>query len=179
MACNSPLCGICDSRNICEPATAWCFDCKEGLSEECKLTPHLPISKEHHLLNKASRSHSIVPAKEFQKLPVSVLQIAETCIYHGEQYQAYCYEHECSCCMKCLIDEHKTCKDVADLNDFISRIKSSNMILEIETSLHEFAANLKWINMNRTGNLSSLILDRQKIEKEIQGARQIMNEHFD
>lgn len=33
--------------------------------------------------------------------------------------------------------------------------------------------------MNRTGNLSSLILNRQKIEKEIQGARQTINEHVD
>ncbi|XP_063398088.1 uncharacterized protein LOC134683020 isoform X2 [Mytilus trossulus] len=170
MACNSPLCGICDSRNISVPSTVWCFDCKEGLCGECK---------EHHLLNKASRGHGVIPVNEYQKLPINFLQIAATCILHGEKYQAYCHEHRCSCCTKCLINEHKTCKDVADLNDFISRIKSSNMILEIETSLREVAENLKWINMNRTGNLSSLILSRQKIEKKIQGARQTINEHFD
>ncbi|CAC5363595.1 unnamed protein product [Mytilus coruscus] len=106
-------------------------------------------------------------------------KLPESCKSHSEKYQAYCYEHECSCCTKCLIEEHKNCKELTVINNFISSIKSSNMILEIENSLREVAENLKRIKKNRAENMSSLILDRQRIEIEIQGARDAINEHFD
>ncbi|XP_071121194.1 protein lin-41-like [Mytilus edulis] len=170
MASISPTCGICNSRNICKPSTAWCFECNEGLCVECK---------DHHILNKASKSHGIIPVNEFQKLPVSVLQISESCKSHSERYQAYCHKHECSCCTKCLISDHKNCKDLTDMNDVLSSIKSSNMMLEIENSMREIAENLKRIQKNRARNLSSLKLNRRTIEKEIHIARQTVNEHFD
>lgn len=49
-------------RNISVLSTVWCFDYKEGLCKECK---------EHHLLNKASRGHSVIPVNEYQKLPIN------------------------------------------------------------------------------------------------------------
>ncbi|CAG2210609.1 unnamed protein product [Mytilus edulis] len=165
----SPACGICDSRHISKPSTAWCFECNEGLCEECK---------EHHILNKASKSHGIIPVNEFQKLPVSVLQIEDFCKSHGERYQAYCHKHECSCCTKCLIGDHKNCKDLTDINDVICNIKSSNMLLEIEKSMREVVENLQRIKMNRAENLSSLKIYRVTIENEIQTVRQKINEHF-
>ncbi|XP_076115563.1 uncharacterized protein LOC143083199 [Mytilus galloprovincialis] len=103
MASKFPICGSCDSRNISVPSTTWCINCKEGLCEECKV---------QHLLNKASRSHGIIHI-----LPVSVLQIEESCKLHGENNQAYCHEHECSCCTKSLIEEHKKCKNFTNIHD--------------------------------------------------------------
>ncbi|XP_063400048.1 uncharacterized protein LOC134684674 [Mytilus trossulus] len=170
MACNSPLCGICDSKQKCVPSTAWCFECNAGLCGECK---------ELHILNKASKSHGIIPVNEFQKLPVSVLQHEETCKSHGDRYQAFCDKHECSCCSKCLIEDHKNCKDLTDIKDVVCMIKSSNMMLEIENSMREVTADLKRIQKNRAGNLSSLKLQRQAIKKEIQKARHVVNNHFD
>ncbi|CAG2193831.1 unnamed protein product [Mytilus edulis] len=166
----SPACGICDSRHISKPSKAWCFECNEGLCEECK---------EHHTLNKASKSHGIIPVNEFQKLPVSVLQIEDFCKSHGKRYQAYCHKHKCSCCSKCLIGGHKNCKDFTDINDVVCRIKSSNMMLEIENSMREVTDNLQRIQKNRAGNLLSLKLHRQTIETEIQIARHTVNNHFD
>ncbi|XP_052067023.1 transcription intermediary factor 1-beta-like [Mytilus californianus] len=170
MASESPACGICHSIHISKPSTAWCFECNKGLCEECK---------EHHILKKASKSHGFIPVNEFQKLPVSVLQIEESCKSHSERYQAYCHKHECSCCSKCLIGDHKNCKDLTDINDVVCRIKSSNMMLEIEKSMRELTDNLQRIKQKRAGNLSSLKLHRQTIEKEIQIARHTVNEHFD
>ncbi|XP_063400050.1 E3 ubiquitin/ISG15 ligase TRIM25-like [Mytilus trossulus] len=169
MASESTACGICVSRHITKPSTAWCFECNEGLCEECK---------EHHTLNKASKSHGIIPVTEFQKLPVSVLQIVESCKSHNERYQAYCEKHECACCTKCLIEDHKNCKDLTDINDVVCSIKSSNMLLEIEKSMREVVENLQKIKMNRARNLSSLKIYRETIEKEIQTVRQTINEHF-
>ncbi|XP_071121195.1 tripartite motif-containing protein 66-like [Mytilus edulis] len=166
----SPACGICDSRHISKPSKAWCFECNEGLCEECK---------EHHILNKASKSHGIIPVNEFQKLPVSVLQIEDFCKSHGKRYQAYCHKHKSSCCSKCLIGGHKNCKDFTDINDVVCRIKSSNMMLEIENSMRELIDNLQRIQKNRAGNLLSLKLHRQTIETEIQIARHTVNNHFD
>ncbi|CAG2236458.1 unnamed protein product [Mytilus edulis] len=103
MASKFPVCSICDSRNISVPSTSWCIDCKEGLCGECKV---------HHLLNKASRSHGIIHI-----LPVSVLQIEESCKLQSEIHQAYCHENECSCCTKSLIEEHKKCKHVTNIHD--------------------------------------------------------------
>ncbi|XP_071123303.1 transcription intermediary factor 1-alpha-like [Mytilus edulis] len=170
MASESPACGICDSRHISKSSTAWCFECNEGLCEECR---------EHHTLNKASKIHGIIPVNEFQKLPVSVLQIKESCKSHGERYQAYCHTHECSCCTKCLLEDHKSCKDLTDIKDVVRSIKSSSMLLEIEKSLLEVSENLQRIQKNRAENLSSLTLYKQTIENEIQIARYTVNEQFD
>ncbi|CAC5406980.1 AKAP9 [Mytilus coruscus] len=82
------------------------------------------------------------------------------------------------CCTKCCIEEHKNCKELTDIKDVISSIKSSNSMLEIDNSLRELNEILKRIQKNRAGNLTSLKLNRQKIEREIQIARHTMNEHF-
>ncbi|CAG2193834.1 unnamed protein product [Mytilus edulis] len=170
MASETTACGICDSKHRTKPSSAWCFECNEGLCEECK---------EHHTLNKASKYHGIIPVNEFQKLPLSVLQNAKSCKLHGERYQVYCHKHECSCCTKCLIGDHRNCQDLTDINDVVCKIKSSNMVLEIENSLQELSKNLKMIQKNRSGNLSSFTLYRQNIEKKIQISRHTINKHLD
>ncbi|CAC5407053.1 unnamed protein product [Mytilus coruscus] len=170
MASKSSTCGICDSINISKPSTVWCIECNEGFCKECE---------ERHFLISASKRHGIIQVHELKNLVVAVLQIAESCKSHGERYQAYCHKHECSCCTKCLNDDHSNCKDLTEKNYVISNIKSSNMVLEIENALQELAKNLKRIQQNRAGNLSSLKLNRLNIEKEIQIARQAIDEYFD
>ncbi|CAG2193827.1 unnamed protein product [Mytilus edulis] len=170
MASKFPVCGICDSRHILEQSTAWCFECNTGLCGECQ---------EFHLLNESHRRHGIIPLTEYQTLPVSVLKIAESCKIHSKNYQAFCHEHECSCCSKCLIVEHRNCKDLTNIHDDICSINSSKTIFEIESSLQELDENVKRIQKNRKENMSSLQIDKQNINKEIQTARHAINEHFD
>ncbi|CAC5369977.1 unnamed protein product [Mytilus coruscus] len=175
----SPACGICDSRHISKPSTAWCFECNEGLCEECK---------EHHILNKASKSHGIIPVNELQKLPVSVLQIEESCKSHGDRYQAYCHKYECSCCTKCLLEDHKNCKNLTDINDVVCSIKTSNMLLELEKTIEneiqiarhavneqfdrlerELLKELQTIENDKRKKISKLLAYIERKEKEIDG----------
>ncbi|VDH96713.1 Hypothetical predicted protein [Mytilus galloprovincialis] len=170
MASNFPVCGVCISRHASVQSAAWCFECNTGLCGECK---------EHHLLNEAHKSHGILPLTEYQTLPVSVLQITDSCKLHGENYQAYCHEHECSCCTKCLIEEHRNCQNLTNIHDGVCKFSSSKTFFEIESSLQELSENLKRIQKNREENMSSLQLDRKYIHEEIRKARHVINEHFD
>ncbi|CAG2193823.1 unnamed protein product [Mytilus edulis] len=80
---------------------------------------------------------------------------------------------------RCCKKEHKNCKELQSINDINSSIKSSYNVLEIDHLLIDIIENLKKIQQNRAGNLTSLKLNRQNIEREIQIARQTMNNHFD
>ncbi|CAG2214015.1 unnamed protein product [Mytilus edulis] len=148
MAASSQSCGVCDLRHIKKPCIVWCTECDEGLCSDCK---------EHHSLSKSSRSHSVIPIAEYQKLPADVLKITHTCIV------------EC----------HKECREIVELENIIRNAKSSNAMCEIEESLVEIAENLKKIRQHQQDNLLTFKEKRKEIEKELKKTRMKINNHLD
>ncbi|CAC5416846.1 unnamed protein product [Mytilus coruscus] len=133
LATSSQNCGVCELRHILRPSIAWCTECDEGLCTECH---------EHHSLSNTSRSHSLIPITEYQKLPTDLLKVTQYCGEQNEKYQIYCKKHESPCCSKC-----KTIKNVR-----ISSIQMTSFIMpkppmpwEIEETLVEVEKNLQKI----------------------------------
>ncbi|XP_071121527.1 uncharacterized protein MAL8P1.12-like [Mytilus edulis] len=170
MAASSQSCGVCDLRHIKKPCIVWCTECDEGLCSDCK---------EHHSLSKSSRSHSVIPIAEYQKLLADVLKITQYCTSHDKKYQFYCQKHECPCCSTCIVECHKECREIAELEKIIRNAKSSNAMCEIEESLVEIADNLKKIRQHQQVNLSKFKEKRKEIEKEIKKSRIQINNHLD
>ncbi|CAG2213121.1 unnamed protein product [Mytilus edulis] len=170
MATSSPSCGVCDLRHNTKPSIVWCTECDEGLCTECQ---------EHHSLSKASRNHNVIPINEYQKLPIDVLKITQYCSIHDEKFQIYCQKHECPCCSKCVVESHKLCQDIVNLDDVIQNAKTSNALSEIEETLVEVTENLQKIRHHQQNNQSTLKEKRKEIEKEIKKTRMKINSHLD
>ncbi|OPL33555.1 hypothetical protein AM593_04533, partial [Mytilus galloprovincialis] len=170
MAAPSQSCGVCDLRHITKPCIVWCTECDEGLCSECK---------EHHSLSKSSRGHSVIPIAEYQKLPADVLKIIQYCTSHDKKYQFYCQKHECPCCSTCIVECHKECREIVELENIIRNAKFSNAMCETEESLVEIAENLKKIRQHQQDNLLSFKDKRKEIEKELKKTRMTINNHLD
>ncbi|XP_063397763.1 E3 ubiquitin-protein ligase TRIM71-like [Mytilus trossulus] len=169
MASNLGVCGVCDHRHVTKSSVVWCSECDEGLCEDCK---------EHHSFSKATRNHEVVPIDEYMKLPVKILQIAQFCNKHNEKYELFCRKHDCPCCRKC-IEDHNECKDLTDIRNMISNVKSSTAFKEIERTLSETAENMKRIRKIREENLALLAEKIKIVELEVQQFRNKINEHLD
>ncbi|XP_076115854.1 uncharacterized protein LOC143083478 [Mytilus galloprovincialis] len=170
MATSFQNCGVCELRHITNPSIVWCTECDEGLCTECQ---------EHHSLSKASRRHSVIPITGYQKLPTNLLKVTQYCSKHNEKYQIYCQMHESPCCSKCIVEDHKDCQDIVNLDDVIHNVKTSNALLEIEDTLVEAAENIQKIRQHQQDNLSTLYEKRKEIENEIKNIRIKINSHLD
>ncbi|XP_063400150.1 uncharacterized protein LOC134684773 [Mytilus trossulus] len=170
MATSSLSCGVCDLRHITKPSAVWCSECDEGLCEGCQ---------EHHSLSKSSRTHTVIPISEFEKLPKDIVKISQFCDKHNEKYIIYCKNHECPCCSSCIVQRHNKCDEIVKLNDVIHNVKTSNKFFEIERTLAEVTENIEKIIKDRQNNIKTLSETRKKIEKEIQEIRTAINIHID
>ncbi|XP_063399377.1 uncharacterized protein LOC134684013 [Mytilus trossulus] len=169
MASSFHSCGVCDLRLITNPCIVWCTECDEGLCKECH---------EHHRLSKASRNHSVIPFTDYQKLPSDVLKITQYCSKHNKKLEMFCQKHERPCCSKCIVETHKECRDIVDLDDVIKNYETPNALSEIEKTLVELAENLQKIRQHQQDNMSTLKEKRKKIEKEIKKTRMEINNHL-
>ncbi|XP_052065988.1 centromere protein F-like isoform X1 [Mytilus californianus] len=170
MASNWSFCGICNFRHVTKPSVVVCSECDEGLCDDCK---------EHHSISKSSRNHDIVPIDDYQTLPTAVLQIAQSCRKHNKKYQIFCKKHDCSCCKKCVVEEHNECKYIVDIDDAIQNVKSSNAFNEIELTLSSMVEYIERVNKDRNENLLSINEQKEQIETKVLQARETINNYLD
>ena len=110
MASSCCVCGICYSLQLTKPAVVWCFECDDGLCDECR---------KRHGVSRASRDHQTIPAEKYQELPAQVFRFSQICTAHNVTYKIYCKVHNCFCCNRCVIEKHNTCKDLESIDDII------------------------------------------------------------
>ncbi|XP_063448795.1 uncharacterized protein LOC134728210 [Mytilus trossulus] len=170
MASYTQKCDVCDLRNINKPSIIWCTECDEGLCQECQ---------EHHSLSKGTRNHNTIAFTKYQTLPIDVLQITQYCSSHEDKFIMYCRKHERPCCRRCIIEIHKECPNIDNLEDVIQNVKTSNAFHDIEETLVEVAENLKKISQHQQIYLLNLKEKRKQIQKEIQRTRITINKHLD
>lgn len=170
MASSVPSCGVCQYQHVFKTASIWCSDCDEGLCIDCS---------KHHGISKGTRKHVTIPISEYQNLPDYITNIKQTCSTHDENYQIYCNEHECPCCSKCIVENHKKCQNISNLDDVVKNTKTSNAFWEIHETLNKVAENIKQIRQDKNNNLKTLSEKRKQIECEIQQVRLNINQHLD
>jgi len=170
MVSKIPDCSVCFTRHISEIFDIWCSECDEGLCVNCK---------QHHGASKSSRHHVTVPIKEYIQLPIDVLKIKEYCEEHDERYQTFCKSHDCPCCRKCTIENHKECKDVVIIEDITQDVKTSVSFDDLQQQLSVISKNITRIRENRQANVDAIRKQKERIEKDIRDLRETMNNNLD
>ncbi|CAC5375060.1 unnamed protein product [Mytilus coruscus] len=164
------FCGICDLRKLSKPSVAWCSECDEHLCKSCM---------DHHTFSRATKHHKTITNVEYNKLSPFIKNIKPFCEEHEDKYQMYCHSHESPCCRKCLLKDHRNCKDIHPLEDMVQNVKSSSAFEDLEKMLEEMVKNIKNIQENRLKYLFSIQKSKVDIENEIQLIRLQINKHLD
>ena len=165
-----PDCGVCFTHYISKVSDIWCSECNEGLCLSCK---------QYHSASQSSRQHVTIPIEEYRKLPVFILDIKVFCQKHNEKYQMLCKSHECPCCRKCTIENHKECKDVVLIEDILQDVKTSVSFDDLQQQLTVISKNIQRIRKNRQANADLIRKQKERIEKDIRDLRETMNNHLD
>ncbi|CAC5382926.1 unnamed protein product [Mytilus coruscus] len=168
MATNTSICAICAHRHIFKSSTHWCPECEEALCSNCS---------EYHSISKASKSHKIVCLSQYQSLPSFVINIQQFCGQHKEKFKQYCMKHECPLCYKC-ITKHGKCNQVVPLEDVVSKVKTSEVFLNLEQSLEDILMNIKRIRDDRENNLKSIKNQKLEITMKIDRTITQINHQF-
>jgi WD40 repeat protein len=120
-----------------------------------------------------------VPIEEYRKLPVLIREIKEICEKDNETYQMFCKSHDCSCCRKCTIENHKECKDVVFIEDIIQDTKTSVSCDDLQQQLSIISKNIQRIRENRQASADLIRKQKERIEKDIRYLRETINNHLD
>ncbi|XP_071122196.1 E3 ubiquitin-protein ligase TRIM22-like [Mytilus edulis] len=168
--CYKSVCGICDLRNLPKPSVVWCSECYEHLCKTCV---------DHHKFSRATKNHKTITNVEYNKLSPFTKNIRPFCEEHEDKYQMYCQNHESPCCRKCLLKDHRNCKDIHPLENIVQNVKSSSAFEDLEKSLEEMMKNITQIQENRLRYLFSIQKSKVDIENEIHHIRLQINKHLD
>ena len=91
----------------------------------------------------------------------------------------FCKSHDCPCCRKCTIENHKECKDVVLIKDIVQDVKTSVSLHDLQHQLLVISKNITRIRENREANADLIRKQKEKIEKDIRDLREAMNNHLD
>ena len=162
------FCSFCDPSPI--KAMGWCPECDDFLCSDCL---------KHHKSSKTSKNHSTVTLENYKELPTVVQTLKYQCEDHDEPNQMYCPVHNRPCCIRCVVTAHKECSGVAPITDFISNVKSSTAMLELEQALKELESFVKRLTDDKQKNIQEIQTQRKEICEEIHKIRKSLNDHLD
>jgi hypothetical protein len=162
------FCSFCDPSPI--KAMAWCSECGGFLCSDCL---------KHHKSFKLSRNHLTMAMEEYRELPTVVQTMNHHCEDHDEPHHMYCPVHSVPCCIRCVLTAHKECSGVAPIKDFISNVKSSPAMLDLEQTLKELGSFVKRLTDDKEENIQQIITRKKGICEEIHKIRKSLNDHLD
>ncbi|XP_052073366.1 uncharacterized protein LOC127711378 [Mytilus californianus] len=170
MASVNPSCHLCEEEDVSNVAVVWCTDCETFLCKDCE---------RHHIKSKASKRHQTLALDNYKKLPSFIVEIKSRCEKHDAKYDFYCKFHGDPCCVKCIKDKHKDCRDLDPLVEVLKNIKTSAKVSNLDkefNNLHEnFETVVKYLNF-RTATLEE---NKTESLQEIRNLRASINKHLD
>ncbi|XP_060553871.1 uncharacterized protein LOC132714951 [Ruditapes philippinarum] len=159
-------CSPCGEDNVREEAVKFCPVCVEHLCTSCT---------RHHGRQKATRSHTLLNCDASTK-GTAVTMITK-CRYHPDRdIEMYCGAHDIVYCMKCILDNHRSCNGVSNLEDV-----SSHQVKEIErlkTDMKTIQQRLDDTDQKLQTNINRVEKQRNEIISQIEGIEREFIEHI-
>ncbi|CAG2235046.1 TRIM56 [Mytilus edulis] len=170
MASVNHICHLCEEEYVSNVAVVWCADCENFLCKDCE---------KHHGRSKASKDHQTISQDEYKKLPSFIVGIKNRCEKHDQKYVFYCKFHGDPCCVRCITDNHKDCRDLDSLVEVLRDIKTSakvsNLDKEFDILLENFDTVVKYLN----SRIATIKKNKTESLREIRNLRALINKHLD
>lgn len=164
------FCALCQEDDVDNVAVTWCSDGETCLCSDCA---------KHHDRNKASTEHRTLTIKDYQHLPTFVLENNNCYDDHDKRYDLYCRFHECACCVQCITDMHKDCRDLSPLSDVLGIMKSSARVSHVERDKINLADDFKEVENYVSKRAKSIKVEKARCIDKIQHTRRRINDHLD
>lgn len=149
------FCTPCHEDDISVKAITWCGECEEFLCLDCD---------KHHSRFKQLKKHKRMTVENFDKLPLSLKSLTNRCAYHeGERFEFFCSFHAAPCCVKCLKENHRECRDLGPLSEVVGNIKTSAAMSNRERELNEVKNNFVTIKQHLKNVRRSLHRKRRQV----------------
>jgi archaellum component FlaC len=133
----------------------------------------------YHTSSKNFKNHSTMSLEDYKELPTAVQAMKHHCEDHNELHHMYCPVHHRPCCIRCVLMSHKECSGVAPITDFISNVKSSPALLDLEQTLKELGSFNKRLTEDKEENIQEILTRKKEICEEIHKIRKSLNDHLD
>ena len=117
--------------------------------------------------------------EDYKELPTVVQAMKYHCENPDEPHHMYCPVHNRPCCIRCVLTAHKECSGVAPITDFISNVKSSPAMLDLEQTLKELCSFVKRLTDDKEENIQEILTRKKEICEEIHKIRKSLNDHLD
>ncbi|CAC5413851.1 unnamed protein product [Mytilus coruscus] len=170
MASVNHICHLCEEEDVSNVAVVWCADCETFLCKDCE---------RHHSRIKASKGHQTITLDEYMKLPSFIVYIKSRCEKHDEKYDFYCRFLDDPCCVKCLKDNHKDCRDLDPFVDILRDIKTSTKVSNLEKELNILLENFETVAKYLNSRIKTLQENKTESLNEIRNLRASINKHLD
>lgn len=154
---NCNLCEKCHAKKIVE---AWCSICRKGFCNKCRYS---------HLSSRKNRGHKFISVEKHHKLSASGSTI---CMDHENKSQYFCKEHDEIVCVVCYPEVHNKYQGFTTLQE----ASKSLIAADIDRGIKTIAGNIQKAMATRNKTLTSLKDQKKKIEEEINGIRNSVND---
>lgn len=78
------------------------------------------------------------------------------CDKHIKKIEFYCMFHDVVCCRTCVLESHRSCEQVEEVDDVSGSIKSSALVEDVSNAIPELAKTLDAIIKTRQKNIEAI-----------------------
>ncbi|CAG2232739.1 unnamed protein product [Mytilus edulis] len=155
-------CTLCKDDGTSTEAVTWCIECEVFLCTDCE---------KHHKKLRMSKVHNTMSTKDYHDLPKFMQEISSQCSYHKKKYELYCSFHDCPCCVMCITDKHKKCKEMKPLIDVLKQVKSSASVQLFKKDLKNIKENLEEIIKHLNSRINTNNIQKTKAAEQVRSMR--------
>lgn len=163
MTATEKFCEPCSRGNIKSIGACWCSECEEYLCELCERA---------HQFAKLSQTHQLVRLEELPDIPDTYPDIKYCVIHSGNVIEYFCKFHDDICCKICLIESHRSCEKIKQLDDVSQDIKSSSLVEDVGKAISQLTRTCAAITQSNKENVNAIQDQDKKIRAEITDFKQ-------
>ncbi|VDI35388.1 Hypothetical predicted protein [Mytilus galloprovincialis] len=153
------VCGQCSRGDVVSPGSSWCSECEEILCTPCNRIHRLvKVTQYHHLAD--LHEPSFIQKESFMNIPF--------CDKHvNKNIDLYCMFHDVVCCRTCVLESHRPCENVQEVEDVSGSIKSSALVEDVSKAVSELSKTFESIIKTRKKNLEAVNCQESVIKESI------------
>ncbi|CAG2203317.1 unnamed protein product [Mytilus edulis] len=91
----------------------------------------------------------------------------------------YCSTHIEPCCVSCISDKHKHCRELVDLSEVTKGVKCSTEFLDLKERVEDVSLILEELTQSKVDQKLNLQNMKQKIDYDVERIRKAINCHLD
>ncbi|XP_060606538.1 uncharacterized protein LOC132758853 isoform X3 [Ruditapes philippinarum] len=167
------LCSMCKNRGINTEGENFCIDCHDYFCINCvKVHNQVPVLASHKVLDKSQVK--LGTSKALPRAP------AERCDRHSHKHiDMYCQNHDNVGCTTCMAIDHRSCKDIFYIPEFILNKSYQVASREIQTKLKALTKILAVQANKFQQDKQNLLKRKAELLDDIRQLRQEINDQLD